>query len=346
MRYIGCKAKLLDYIDNAINSYCPDAKTACDIFSGTATVARNLKKRFEVTSNDLLYFSYVLQVATIENDKEPTFKKLLDAGHGNPLKFFNEMDTSSMENLPIEKRIFQNNYSPIGNRMYFTEENALRIDYARNKIEEWKKQDLLSQHEYYYLLACVIEGIPFVSNTSGTYGAFNKFWDKRSFKTFELFHLPVNTNNLHNRCYNTDGVELLKSIAGDVLYVDPPYNARQYLPNYHILETAAKYDYPEIKGITGQRPSNECKSEFCQKRKVLPAFEKLIANANYKHIILSYNTEGLMAINDIRTIMQHYGKPNTFDIIEIPYRRFKSRNTTHNGEIKELLIHIEKETQQ
>lgn len=50
----------------------------------------------------------------------------------------------------------------------------------------------------------------------------------------------------------------------DLLYADPPYNSHEYLPNYHILETIAKYDYPEIKGITGLRNYQELKSHFVQ----------------------------------------------------------------------------------
>lgn len=342
MRYIGCKTKLLRNIDDAITEFDPNANIVCDIFSGTASVARHLKEKYEVISNDLLYFSYVLQAATIENDEIPSFKSLLSLGIDNPVSYLNALDLPEMESLDHERRFFQNTFSPAASRQYFTEENALRIDYARNKVEEWKNESLLTENEYHYLLACIIEGIPFVSNTSGTYGAFNRFWDKRSNKKFELFDLPVYTNGKNNRCFNEDGVELLNSIEGDVLYVDPPYNGRQYLSNYHVLETAAMYDFPDVKGVTGQRVDDEKKSLFCQKRTVLTEFNKLVSNANFKHIILSYNTEGLMSVDQIQSIMEEHGKSGTFKVIEIPYRRFKSRSTKHSGEIKELLIHIEK----
>jgi adenine-specific DNA-methyltransferase len=227
--------------------------------------------------------------------------------------------------------------------MYVTDENALRIDYARNTINDWYEKKNISDDEYYYLVASVVEGIPFVSNIHGTYGAFGKSWDKRSHKVFELVHLPVTTNGKKNKCYNEDGVALLKRISGDILYIDPPYNGRQYLPNYHVLETAAKYDFPALSGITGQRPYENNKSDFCLKPKVLIAFDQLIANAQFKHIILSYNTEGLMSVEDIETIMKAHGDPSTFEITKIPYRRFKSRATKFDGDLSELLIYIEKE---
>ena len=140
-----------------------------------------------------------------------------------------------------------------------------------------------------------------------------------------------------------DGVQLVGKISGDILYIDPPYNSRQYLPNYHVLETAAKYDFPEVRGMTGQRPYENQKSDFCTKGKVKEAFSNLIKNANFKHIILSYNTDGLMSLDDIECVMKQFGKPETFQVYRIPYRRYKSRKLTKTDELNELLIYVEKE---
>lgn len=254
------------------------------------------------------------------------------------------MPTSDMECLSQEKRFFQNNYSPSGGRMYITDSNALRIDFSRIKIEEWFKKGLLTEDEYYYLVACVIEGIPFVSNISGTYGAFNKTWDVRSNKLFVLIDLPVIDNGRQNRSYNEDGATLLKKIHGDILYIDPPYNERQYLPNYHVLETAAKYDYPVLHGKTGQRPYELQRSDFCSKKTVVQAFDELMKNAKFQHIILSYNTDGIMSLDEIETTMKKYGIPSTFEVNYIPYRRFKSKSVaTRTSELKEMLIYIRKD---
>lgn len=345
MRFIGCKTLLLDNIKEVIDAHAPDAKTFCDIFSGTSTVARHFKQWYEVSSNDLLYFSYCLQMATIENDCVPSFSVLFEkCDIADPFEHFNNMKTEDMEILPVEKRFFQNNYAPTGGRMYVTDSNALRIDFARNMVEEWKVAGYLSDLEYYYLIAGIVEGIPFVSNIAGTYGAFNKKWDIRANKVFEVVKLPVTTNGKNNHCYNEDGVQLLARISGDILYIDPPYNERQYLPNYHVLETAAKYDAPVLRGVTGQRPYEGQRSDFCTKSKVVTAFETLIANAKFRHIILSYNTDGIMSVEDIENVMKKYGKPETFAIHYIPYRRFKSRSvSTRTEALKEMLVYIEKE---
>lgn len=344
MRFIGCKTLLLDNIKEVIDEKIPDAKSFCDVFSGTATVARYFKRWYEVYSNDLLYFSYALQKATIENDEVPSFEKLKQVKKIlDPISYFNDMELKDMESLTREKRFFQNTYAPAGGRMYVNNENAMRIDYARNTIEDWKNANLISENEYFYLVACIVEGIPFISNISGTYGAFHKIWEKRSFKRFELFRLDVTSNGKNNKCYNTDGVQLVSKISGDILYIDPPYNGRQYLPNYHVLETGAKYDFPKVRGITAQRPYENKKSDFCIKRKVFAAFSELIKNANFKHIILSYSTDGLMSLENIESVMTTYGKSDTFHVYKIPYRRYKSRALTKTEELNELLIYVEKE---
>ena len=344
MRFIGSKTLLLDQIKQVIDDRAPEAKSFCDIFSGTAAVARYFKQWYQVSSNDLLYFSYVLQRATVENDTMPEFTLLNEVlGIEDPVVYLNEREKKDLEELPTERRFFQNTYAPVGGRMYLNDENALRIDFARCTVEDWKAAGLLNDHEYYYLVACIVEGIPFVSNTSGTYGAFHKTWERRSYKRYELYRLSVNSNGKENRSYNKNGAELLKEIEGDILYIDPPYNARQYLSNYHVLETAARYDYPEVKGVTGQRADEGQKSEFCMRNKVVPAFEELIANARFSHIILSYSTDGLMTVEEIETAMKAHGKPETFHVYEIPYRRYKSRKVKETERLKELLFYIEKQ---
>ena len=345
MRFIGCKTQLLDNIKQVVDRHAPEAISFCDIFSGTGSVARHFKQWYEVYSNDILYFSYCIQKGTIENSVMPDFQKLsAKLGIDNPVEYFNSMNTEKMEHLSREKRFFQNNYAPTGKRMYVTDSNALRIDYARNTIEFWKLENLLDEMEYYYLVACVVEGIPFVSNISGTYGAYNKTWDARSNKVFELLQLPVIENGKNNKSYNENGIDLLRHIYGDILYIDPPYNERQYLPNYHVLETAAKYDFPELRGVTGQRPYGDQRSDFCSKKTVVNAFFELIKNAQFKHIILSYNTDGIMSLEEIEKVMKTFGVSNTFEINYIPYRRFKSHSLApRTDKLKEILVYITKE---
>ena len=125
-------------------------------------------------------------------------------------------------------------------------------------------------------------------------------------RSFKLELLPY-SNGIKGKVYNEDINELINKIHGDVLYLDPPYNARQYCTNYHILETIARYDNPEIKGKTGLRNYDTQKSKYCSKRTVKSEFEDLIKKANFKYIFLSYNNEGLMSVDVIKDIMSKYG---------------------------------------
>lgn len=337
MRYIGSKKLLLTDIERVIDENVKDAESFCDIFSGTVCVGDYFKKRYKIITNDLLYFSFCIQKALIENNLIPKFEKL----GFNPVEYFNSLSLEEFEQLPQNKRFCVNNFSPVGRRMYLSEKNALKIDFIRNTIEEWTGKYLINESEYYYLIAVLIEAIPFVSNISGTYGAYNKFWDKRSMKDITLKDIEIFDNKKENEAYNLDGNELIKRISGDILYIDPPYNKRQYSSNYHLLETVAKYDFPTLKGVTGLR-ENEIKSDYCKKNIVLTSFEDLIKNSKFKHIIVSYSTEGLMGVNDIESVLQKYG--TDYKMYEIDYRRFKSRGKcTQQRSLKELIFYIRKQ---
>jgi len=342
MRFIGSKVNLLEDIKKIVEDNCSNAISFCDIFSGTVSVARFFKKDFSIISNDLLHFSFVLQKATIENNKTPKFSNLKKNGIGDPIKFLNEANPK-VKNLKSEPFIF-NNYTPNHNhdRSYFSKENALKIDFIRQTIEDWKNTKLITEYEFYYLLACLIEAVPFVSNIAGTFGAYLKHWDKRALKKIELKYLEIVNNKKENKSYNEDSNILINQIEGDILYIDPPYNSRQYLPNYHVLETISKYDNPAIYGKTGLRPYSEVKSKYCVKSKVLNEFSNLIKNAKFKYIIVSYSSEGLMTEKEIEKVLIENGIKDTYKLKKIPYRRYKHTkgNVKHN--LNEFLFFITK----
>ncbi len=340
MRFIGSKNLLLEEIKIIIQKNIKkDVKVFCDIFSGTASVARFFKNDYKILSNDLLFFSYVIQKAIIGNNKRPKFIKLKKNGV-EPFKYLNEVviDLSQFKEAPF---IFEN-YSPNkkSERCYLSNENALKIDFIRQQIEEWKQKNLINENEYYYLLAALIEATPFVSNIAGTYGAYLKHWDNRALKKIILLEPKLFDNKLSNKCYNEDANLLIKKIKGDILYIDPPYNERQYLPNYHLLETVAKYDKPDIYGKTGMRPYKTEKSNYCIKAKVLSEFSDLIKNANFKYIIVSYSSEGIMSKEEIKKILIQKGIEKTFILHKISYRRYKHKKGISKHNLEEYLFFI------
>lgn len=343
MRYIWSKVLLLNRINEVINENYKksDWNIFCDIFSWTASVGRYFKKDFKIISNDLLYFSYVIQRATIKNNQIPKFQRLKKEKWIDPFVYFKYLP----EDIILEKKWFiYENYSPNNEKEwnYLTNHNALKIDYIRSSIEERKDSWLIDENEYYYLLAWLIEEVPSVSNIAWTYWAYLKKWDWRVFKELNIIPLEVIDNWYENECYNEDGNELIKRISWSILYMDPPYNTRQYLGNYHILETIAKYDSPEIKWVTWSRIDEKKKSKYCSKSSVLKSFEDMIKNAKFKNIILSYSTEWLMKENEIEEVMKKYWIPESFKIYRRPYRRYKRISGDVDVKLEELLFYIRK----
>lgn len=327
LRYIGSKTLLLENIEKIIKKHTTGRETTfCDIFSGTGVVAKYFKPMYEIYTNDTLHFSYVIQKATIENNMVPEFKGLKERGIKNP---FEVLEQTKLQNIVLNDDDFfiANNYAPNDHckRMYLTAKNAVRIDFIRTTVEYWRKQEWISEQEYYYLLAGLIEGVPYVSNITGTYGAYLKQWDKRALKEFEMVRLPVYDNGRTNLCFQKDANELVREIDGEILYLDPPYNTRQYAPNYHLLETISLYDQPKISGITGVRPYQDMKSAFSIRSQVLEAFEDLIAHAKFEHLILSYNTDGLMTAEQIASILRKYSNEDAFRLYSVPYRKYKGK---------------------
>lgn len=341
MRYIGSKINLLSSIQNVINENVTDqADTFMDLFSGTGVVGEYFKRDYRVFSNDMLYFSYVLQKARIESNTVPRFQKLKKIGIEDPLHYLETERYEILDNFFITR-----NYSPFGDckRMYFTIENASRIDFIRIKLDEWMQHKLISDKEFIYLLATLIEAVPYISNISGTYGAYLKHWDNRALGELRLRRIDVMNNQRKNKCYNYDSNNLINKVKGDILYIDPPYNGRQYISNYHLLETIARYDKPQIYGVTGLRTYEKEKSQYCLKKEVLHAFEELLNKADFRHIIISYSSDGLLSELEIKESLLKYGIHDTYKLYKIPYRKYKSKYEQQTNELYEYLFYIKKD---
>lgn len=338
MRYIGNKENILPQIYEIFQQKNIQGKSFFDIFSGTANVGKYFKQLdYQIYSSDLMYFSYVLQKAYICNNEDCGFEKLLIELDFKSTKLFTSSLDTIVEYLnqiqPQEGFIYQN-YTPEPTqhlekpRMYFSSKNGKIIDAIRLKIEQWKIDNLLTENEYFVLLACLIETVPFYANITGVFGAFHKKWDARAIKKMELRTIPLLKNSHQNFVFNENSVNLIEQIKADIYYLDPPYNQRQYAPNYHLLETIAKYDSPTIKGVSGMREYSQQKSQFCNPKTALEELEKIADLGNYKYLILSYNSEGIMPSNNIINTLAKYG---SIELVEFNYLRFKSNN---NGQSK------------
>lgn len=329
---------MLDSIHDVIKRCTRNVYIITDIFSGTGIVAKSLKSNgYAVISNDILYFSYVLNKGILEMN-EPVSQDLR--------RLIRHLNNLSIDNSPwfdINSAYIYQNYSPHDDceRMYFQCFNAIKIDLVRQEIERLRHQ--ITESEYFYLLSLLIKAVPYVSNITGTYGAFLKYWDKRTFNCLTLEETMIEHSNARCHCYNMDSLELARQITSDLTYLDPPYNGRQYLPNYHILETIARYDNPTIRGVTGVRVDPEKMSDYCKKGKASMAFSTLLSTINSRYLLLSYNNEGLLTTEEMTRIFLESGIASTFRLFEFDYRRYKNKIPSNKRGLKEQLYFIQKD---
>ena len=343
MNYIGSKLSLLEFLEESINKVVgKNCDTFCDLFAGTGIVGRYFKtKGYKIIANDIQYYSYVLNRHYIGNHKELNFAKLT-----KEIPDLKSIDVKNrkifvcdyLSDLKGVKGFIYKNYCLGGtkdkeeSRQYFSDENGMRCDAIRQKIEKWKEQNLISDDEYYFLITSLVESIDKYANTASVYGAFLKKLKKTAQNNLILKPAELIINDQDHEVFNEDINKVAGKIAGDILYLDPPYNQRQYATNYHMLETIAKYDNPKIHGKTGLREYQNQKSLYCSRTQVKKAFSDLILKAKAKYIFLSYNNEGLMTLDDIKEIMSLRGEYGNFTK---EYNRFKAdksenRNYTAN----------------
>lgn len=334
MRFIGNKELITKDIENLLEAKNLLNKKLVffDAFCGTGAVADYFKDSFDLKINDMIYWSTLYSRGRIQSEN-CRFELLGFC----PFEYLN----SSEEFI---EGFFYNNYSPArSDRMYFTAENAGRIDFFRSTIEQWKNENRLTEDEFAYLLASLIESISYISNTAGVYGAFLKHWDSRAHKKLELFRVASkNKASVSLQVYNAKIEDIIEKVECDILYLDPPYTQNQYGTQYHILETLVLNDNPSISKITGSRPTSTLRSDWSKNLKSHILFEKIIAKTNAKHIVFSYSVDGFLSKSFIEAVLKRYGKPETYLCQKISYDKYTNFKSRKGKEHFELLFYVEK----
>ena len=334
MKFIGNKLRLLNYIDTAVEQTGIKEGTFIDLFTGTTNVAQYYKRRgFKIISNDMLSFSYAFQHAYIKVNQMPSFRNLELGGQRRSVqKTLNGARVSEvisyLNNLEGIKGFIYENYCDRGTenkkykRRYFSDSNAKKIDAIRTQIQKWYGEGSINEDEFYVLLAELVDSSDFIANNSGTYGAFLKIWRSMALKPLHLDIPKIVSSKIEHEINQKDAKGLIKGIEGDILYLDPPYNSRQYAPNYHILETITLYDNPEIYGKTGIR-EGYFKSKLSMKSKASKEFETIVRNAKVKYILMNYNNEGIIPYEVIKACFEEKGE---FSEIRRNYKRYRSES--------------------
>lgn len=343
MRYLGNKTKLLPFIETVINKYNITGTTFADLFSGSGAVGDYFKDDFTILANDYLYFAKIISEAKLTNTVTPTFKLFRNKHKVDPFVFLN-----NKEYKPHPEYFAYNNYTPIADRMFLTEENAIKIDGMRLDIEEFYQKGFITRQEYTFLLASLLESITKVSNTSGTYQAFFKFWENRSLKEFIIEPLEMRQSlsiSTENIVYNKDSNKLAREISGDIVYIDPPYTTTQYTNSYHLLETIARYDYPSIFGKTGRRVNRDL-SAYSNKKQAIFAFEDLFRQLKFEHILVSYSNQSIIKLDELINLAQKFAVGSIVHIERNNYREYSTNNSSSKGngkQLEEVIIYFKKD---
>lgn len=343
MRYLGNKTRLLGHINQLIEDKNISGGVFADLFTGTGSVADHFKDRFEIITNDLLRYASLFSEAKVSFSEVPKFPRFKKHFKVTPFEYWNTYDYSNETTGFITL-----NFSPRGDRKFFQEKNAIKIDTIRRQLDEFREANLLSEKEWAYLLASLLESVMGVSNTSGTYEAFFKDWEARSNK--DLLLEPLSIENLplfskRNVTYNNDSNELVRHIEGDVAYIDTPYTVTQYASAYHVLETIALNDSPEIAGKTGRRVERKM-SDYNKRNAAKVAFEDLLRQLKFTHVIISYSNQSLIPLDEFVELIQKFAIDGDVEVRAIDFREYKNLNASQKGDgkkLQEVLIYFKKD---
>lgn len=309
-RYLGNKYKLLPFITKIAERECPNINTVADIFAGTGVVASAFINKKLIT-NDILYSNYICHLAWFGTESYSE-EKIIDL-------------IAEYNRLQVE----QDNYmSEHFADTYFSRDDCRKIGQIRQDIEDRFRAGQVNGRERALIITSLLYAMDKIANTCGHYDAY------RQGGAFER-HLelavpqPEPDLNENNVCYNTDTNALATRIDADLVYIDPPYNSRQYCDAYHLLENVARWERPEVSGVAKKMDRTALKSDYCT-RKAAAAFEELIDSVHAKYILLSYNnmaekgndrSNARISDEDIMRILQ---KKGTVKVFSEDYKAFST----------------------
>ncbi|MBN2736217.1 MAG: DNA adenine methylase [Spirochaetales bacterium] len=334
-KYLGNKYRLLGFLKNAITQRVPLIGSFGDLFCGTGVVSFELGKEAEsLVANDMLYSGYVVCQAFFGQQSR-------------------DLDLNKIESLLLELKELAPSrgyfFQTFGGN-YFTPENAAQIDSTREAIALWEKLGRITQSEKWQLLTSLIYAVDKAANIVGQYDAYMKnmgapvysqeghhLVDVNVYRPLQL-GLPCSRPHGDARILQQDANRVISEHRFHVLYLDPPYNNRQYIDLYHVLENLAIWHKPEVFGKTRKFERRHLKSDFSRKKRAAKALANLISKARAEHIFLSYNNEGMLKENEIQGILSTRGK---VEKIEEDYQVFgKGAGQSRRRMVKEQLYYL------
>jgi adenine-specific DNA-methyltransferase len=308
MRYIGSKASTVQRVYELVSERIP-AGRFCDAFGGIGVVGSYFKERgYSVWSGDILTFAHYFQIARIERDRTPSFRKLR---HALGLKCSGEVP-DILNTVKWRNGWFVREYCE--KRRFFTRANAGRIEASRHRIAQWSGKGWVSDTERAVLLASLINSMDSVANTAGTYYAYLKNWHRKALRPYHFKLIQAATGNSDCHAFLGDARLLVAQQDFDILYLDPPHNERCYTGYYHLPETLALEQTPLIHGKSGIPDTIRPTSAFNKLDDAREAIEGLLRSARFRLLVFHYSDNGLVSPNALRRILDSHGKVEEFTL--------------------------------
>jgi len=329
-RYLGNKYSLTNFIKKIVKENCKNINIVADVFSGTGSVLEIFKDK-QLITNDLLYCNYISNYAWFSNE-DYSEEKII-----NIVYKYNMIKIS-------ENNYVRENFADT----FFSADDCSKIGYIREDIEKIYKNKEINYKEYSILITILLYAMDRIANTVGHYDAYRKNieFDKELYLGIML---PDKNLNKDNKCYNKDANELVKNIDCDLLYLDPPYNSRQYSDAYHLLENIANWKKPKVFGIARKMDRKAIKSSYCT-IEATSKFKELIENTNARYILLSYNnmsekgndrSNAKISDKNILEILEKKGKVTIF---EEEYKVFSTgKSNVKDNKERLFLCEVEEE---
>lgn len=322
-RYTGSKYKLSSWIGELIAENCKGS-SFCDIFAGTGIISYTmLDKMKKLYINDFLYSNEVIYKAFFE--QTPYNYDLL-------VKYRNHFQTLLVNNID-DNYVFDN----FGGK-FFSFSDAKKIGYIREVI--MADRDKLTEKEFSILLASLLYSADKSANTVGHYDAYIKRHNIPDSFTFDLI-TPYKAKKSQIYISREDSNEFAKKLKCDIVYIDPPYNSRQYSRFYHVLENITCWKKPKLHGVA-LKPDSENMSDYCRSNAKI-VFRDLIDSLDCKYIVVSYNntyesrsssSKNKMTLEDIKAVLSTRGEVQRF---ETSHNFFNAGKTNFNDH-KELIF--------
>mgnify|MGYP001302903550 CR=1 FL=1 len=324
-----------------------------DAFSGSGVVSRYFKRHSRrLFSNDLESYARVASACYLANredfpgrEYEEVFARLSD-GLG---------DGAGVEGGA--GGIFSRLYAPAddgdikaGERVFYTRRNALYLDAARRMIGELPRGlqpfflgPLLSEASVHANTAGVFKGFYKDASTGiGKFGGRKGDALCRILGDIGLERPVLSRFSCDVEVLQGDAAEVSSRLPDlDVAYLDPPYNQHPYGSNYFMLNLLVDYEEPEAISKVSGIPRNWRRSAYNRAGEAAAALESLVARLKTRFVLVSFNSEGFIAQEEMLGILGRHGKVG---VVERKYNAFRgSRNLSGRGlHVSEFLYVLEK----